>query len=274
MKPVINVVTRFSRKENIEKCLNHLYEQTYDNIHHVITYETDELRKYLETEINHGITTMVRVPNLNMIPKLCRYYNHHDRVLNFIEPDLDFMNTKISINSEDPSPHEKIPVEPKKYWNKGWWCMDLNHSLRSREHHFPYNQYVKIAEKAYKKGWVTILDDDDAWTSKNTLSTIADQINSHSKDTVHIWKFNTVRDGIKPHSNWWNYMKADHPIIRGNITSGCYIHHTDYCEYTQWNEWSNADYRTLKALEQIGLKKNFIDEVLYSHDRDIWIENR
>ena len=58
-------------------------------------------------------------------------------------------------------------------------------------------------------------------------------------------------------------MKAGHPIIRGNITSGCYIHHTDYCEYTQWNEWSNADYRTLKALEQIGLKKNFIDEVLY-----------
>ena len=44
--------------------------------------------------------------------------------------------------------------------------MDLNHSLRSREHHFPYNQYVKIAEKAYKKGWVTILDDDDAGQAK------------------------------------------------------------------------------------------------------------
>ena len=64
MKPVINIVTRFSRIESIERCLNTLYKQTYDNIHHIITYETDELKEYLDTKVNHNITTMVRVPNL------------------------------------------------------------------------------------------------------------------------------------------------------------------------------------------------------------------
>jgi len=185
MKPVINIVTRFSRIESIERCLNTLYKQTYDNIHHIITYETDELKEYLDTKVNHNITTMVRVPNLERVQGLCRFYNHHDRALNYLNPNRGFMNLKISVDGKDPSPNEKVSVEPQKYWKGSWWCMDLHHSVRVREPHFPYNQYMKIAERAYKEGWVVLLDDDDTWMNKDSLKTLVTHINQHDTDTIH-----------------------------------------------------------------------------------------
>jgi len=226
MKPAINVVTRFSRKENIEKCLNSLYKQTYNNIHHIITYETDELRKYLETKVNHSITTMIRVPNLERVQGLCRFYNHHDRALNYLNPDREFMNLKTSTDGKDPSPNENIPVEPQKYWGGNWWCMDLPNSIRVREPHFPYNQYIKIAEKAYKKGWVVFLDDDDQWVDENSLKNIVNHINQHKEDTVHIWRFNTINSGIKPHDNYWNYSCSKYCCQSNNRIPCC---HSCYC---------------------------------------------
>ena len=48
----------------------------------------------------------------------------------------------------------------------------------------------------------------------------------------------------------------------GEIGGGCLIFHSKYKDYTVWDEWTNADYRTAKVLEKVIPNKNFFDKVV------------
>jgi len=69
-KPLINIITRASRKESILTSINSVKSQTYKNVHYIITYETEEMRKYLIDVVDKEKTTLVKVPNSKQIPGL------------------------------------------------------------------------------------------------------------------------------------------------------------------------------------------------------------
>jgi len=63
MDPVINIITRTHNRPNFFKnCVGSIKQQTYKNIHHIVTYQNDEDYKYI-SEYSPGATT-VKVPPL------------------------------------------------------------------------------------------------------------------------------------------------------------------------------------------------------------------
>ena len=47
--PLVNIITRFSRKDKFPRALESLSSQTYNNIRHYITYETQENLEFLQS---------------------------------------------------------------------------------------------------------------------------------------------------------------------------------------------------------------------------------
>lgn len=88
-EPLINIMTRVSRKNYFYRCYKSIHEQTYKNINHICTYPDIETGEFLSTFDN--ITT-VRVPNLKRIEGMYYNYNHHALTDDFITPDLEFLD--------------------------------------------------------------------------------------------------------------------------------------------------------------------------------------
>jgi len=57
-------------------------------------------------------------------------------------------------------------------------------------------------------------------------------------------------------------MKAGHPFVLHEIGGSNYVFHSKYLDYTVWDEWSGADYRTAKNLEKVTMNKNFVDLII------------
>jgi hypothetical protein len=67
---------------------------------------------------------------------------------------------------------------------------------------------------------------------------------------------------IKPSDKYWDFMKTGHPFVLHEIGGSNYVFHTKYLDYTVWDEWSGADYRTAKNLEKVTMNKNFVNQVI------------
>ena len=76
--PLVNIITRFSRKDKFPRALESLSSQTYNNIRHYITYETQENLEFLQSLEYKYPTAFVRVPKYNKVKDLYLYYEHHD----------------------------------------------------------------------------------------------------------------------------------------------------------------------------------------------------
>jgi hypothetical protein len=111
-----------------------------------------------------------------------------------------------------------------------------------------------------KYGWIFYLDDDDVFIDNYFLEKIVEQINQFDEDTLHIFKIK-LESGISPPEKFWLHMKWGHPFIIHVFGGSNFMFHSKYLEYTAWDEWSGADYRTAKNLERVVKNKNFIDEV-------------
>ena len=98
--PLINVLTRASRKDSIQPSIESVASQTYENYHHIITYETKEMGEYLESIVNLEKTTLVKVPKYKHFPELSFSYNHHNDYTKFLEPNWEFWERKVHINGE------------------------------------------------------------------------------------------------------------------------------------------------------------------------------
>jgi len=105
-EPLINVITRASRKESILASINSVKSQTYENVHHIITYETKEMGEYLTSIVDKEKTTLVKVPKYKHIPELSYSYNHHDAYTKFLEPNWEFWDRKVHLNGEGFDPHQ------------------------------------------------------------------------------------------------------------------------------------------------------------------------
>ena len=259
--PLINVLTRASRKDSIQPSIESVASQTYENYHHIITYETKEMGEYLESIVNLEKTTLVKVPKYKHFPELSFSYNHHNDYTKFLEPNWEFWERKVHINGEGYDKDYKLEVESPRYEKEGLgWNIGYNHTWRTKCDHFPYNQYLKIAERYLKKGWVTYLDDDDKFLTEGTLKEMASSLEVIGEDTLVINKIQ-MSWGIKPEDENWFAMQVGHPLVQGAIGSCNFIFHSKYADYTVWDEWRGADYRTAKCLEEIIPDKVFLDKV-------------
>lgn len=261
-EPLINVITRASRKESILTNINSVKSQIYKNVHHIITYETKEIGEYLTSIVDKEKTTLVKVPKYKHIPELSYSYNHHDAYTKFLEPNWEFWDRKVHLNGEGFDPNYRINVKSNRYEMPGvGWATDFSFTMRKSMGHFPYNQYLKIAERYLKEGWVVYLDDDDSFYKENTLERVSKALEEGGEDALFLNK-NIANYGVKPSDKIWFSMKVGHPIVLGAIGGCNFIFHSKYVDYTAWDEWRGADYRTAKCLEEIIPKKAFLNEIL------------
>ena len=137
---------------------------------------------------------------------------------------------------------------------------NLNFTYREFFRHFPYNLYLKIAEKELREGWVFYLDDDDVFMSDDTLKDMVGEINKFNSDTLHIFPWVYPSKEEMPRKDYREKYRLGHPFTRHQIGGTNLCFHTKYAEYTQWDEWGSSDYRTAKALEKVIPNKNiFLD---------------
>jgi len=265
-EPLINIITRASRKESILTSIESVKSQTYKNIHHIITYETEEMREYLISIVDKEKTTLVKVPNYQHFPELSFSYNHHDEYTKYLNPNLEFWEKKVHINGEGFDKDYQLNVKVPRYEKEGiGWNLGLDFTFRRQMGHFPYNQYLKIAERYLKEGWVVYLDDDDTFFNDSTLEEFASYLDKVGEDTLVINKIRYNKDNFyKPNDECWFAMRVGHPLVLGAIGASNFIFHSKYTDYTAWDEWRGADYRTAKCLEEIIPKKEFLDKILVS----------
>lgn len=263
-QPLINIITRASRKDKIKRSIDSVLNQSYKNIHHIITYENKEIYDYLLTIINPDITTLVKVPQYKKIKGLYMSYMHHDHYSNWLEPNWEFLDRKVHLGLESYT-KDKIKVKPVKYHkyigNGAFaWCVSLDYAIRRAFAHFPYNLYLKVAESYLKEGWVIYLDDDDTLYSDDVLEVISDSLGKCGEDTLHYVKMWLL--GPTPNKGHWEYLSIGHPPILNECGIGNFIYHSKYSKHTIWDEWRGADYRTASALRQIIPETNLIDKIL------------
>jgi len=262
-QPLINIITRASRKDNVKRSIDSVLNQSYKNIHHIITYENKEIYDYLLTIINPDITTLVKVPQYKKVDDLYMTYMHHDHYSKFLEPNWEFLDRKIFLDKKE-IPKDKVRVDSvkfQKYIGDGAvaWCVTLDYAVRKTCPHFPYNLYMKIAEQKLKEGWVVYLDDDDVLSSNTILEEVSSELNDI--DAFHFIKVKTTTQ-ITPSPKHWDYLNLGYPPVFSETGSSHFIYHSKYRDYTVWDEWRGADYRTAKALFEVIPNKKFINRIL------------
>ena len=238
-KNIINIITRVSRKEKfVEKFLPKLYEQTYENYHHIITYETKEVRDYIEPHLDMSKTTLCKVFPMKQIPNLYKsfYYKQHGVFDNVDTIDAQYSDGK---NGQYPN------------WKGG----------RTQFIHFPYNLYMIRAEKKVKDGWVMYIDDDDYLYEKTTLEKLSVQLTD--EDNLYFIKFNlsgviSPPDYALKHSAIGN----EPPALGVGFISASIIFNSKYLEYTAWDEWSGSDWKTIQSLWYEIPNHSLIDQVV------------
>ena len=241
MKPLINIVTRCSRKDKfLKNCLPSIQSQTYENYHHVITYETEELKNSLLEYVDPGKTTWCKVFPTKKIKGLYKsfYYKQHGLL-----DDVDKIDAKLW------APGEEGVSNPN--WKGG----------RTKFAHFPYNLYLIRAEKKIREGWVIYLDDDDQLYKDTALEGLAG--NLVDEDTLYFFRIARDKellpyDYVLEHSCVPN---GQQPPALGVCFGGSTISfHSKYLEHTAWDEWSGSDWKTVQSLWYSIPKHNLINQ--------------
>lgn len=116
---------------------------------------------------------------------------------------------------------------------------------------FPYNEYLNVG-KQLVTGFVMVLDDDDLFLRKDSVSKI---MSVARKDTLTVWKSDFKAMGIKPSRSFGKEIE----LFDIGAISFCW--HTDHNDMTDWSPWKRADYRTAKNLaSKLGIE--WIDDIL------------
>ena len=238
---MINIITRFSRKNRfIEKCLPSVQNQTNKDYHHIITYENEENRKYLEERVNTEKTTLCKVFPTRKIKGLSRsfYYKQHH-----VFDDMDVLDYKLWTKEEK--------VTPFPNWEGG----------RYKFNHFPYNLYLIRAEKKVKDGWVMYLDDDDEFYNETSIERIINEL--VDEDCLYFIRAKYDNEIIPKDIVLDHVIRLNQPPALGvGFNSSTVIFHSKYLEYTAWDEWSGADWKTIQSLFYTIPKRKLIDEIV------------
>lgn len=258
---MINVITRYSRIKGLEKTIESLNQQDVDNeIKHYITYENE--KPILNDNNFVKNTTFIKVPKMQVIDNLGLYYHHNDYHTDYTKFNLN-EDCYYYFSKEKPE-LEKIKFDVVTFKKNGYWCVTLDESVVPYCEHFPPNIYLKITEDYIKDGWIIYLDDGDIFENNTSLKKLIEEIKKHDEDTLHVFKlmnrgrtFTTPREGI-----WKTHLSVGHPLVLGECSASCISFHSKWKEYTKWDEFRKADYRTARSLESVIPKRNLFDEVI------------
>lgn len=221
-----------------EVLLPSLYSQTYGDFHHIITYETEEMKEAIVPHLDMTRTTLCKVFPVRAIPGLFKsfYYRQFDLL-----DDLDVIDPQYSDG--------KVRNQPN--WEGG----------RTEFAHFPYNLYMIRAEKKVTPGWVMYLDDDDRLYSPDALA----KLNAGLLDPNSIY-FIRVKRG---HGIWPLEYALKHVVDLGTppalglgFQSSTFVFHSNFIEFTAWDEWAGGDWKTIQSLCHVAPKRGLIDEII------------
>lgn len=237
---MINIITRFSRRERfLNYHLPSIKNQTYRNFNHIITFEYDKDREWLESVTDKETTTLCKVHPVKKLEGLERsfYYSQWGGY-------LDFDTINYQVRKDD----EEIDTTPN--WKGG----------RYSRPHFPFNIYLLRAEKKVKEGFIIYLDDDDRLYTNKSLEILSE--NFLDKDTLYIFK-QKFMESIHPHNFALDHDKLNCPPALGvGFGSSVFGFHSKYLEYTAWEQWSGDDWRTFQSLWYNIPKRDYIDEII------------
>ena len=264
-EPLINIITRASRINFFKLCYESIHNQNYSNINHIVTYETPEMYDKLK---HYKDITLVKVPHKAKIKGLVVSWNHNIKTDNYLNPDHEFLDYQVLDHYNDHSNNrfvdEHKSVEPSFYkYQVGEVDTHSTGDVTWREYgtHAPYNWYLKIAEKALLPGWVMYVDDDDQLFDNDTLKNVANIINENDEDTLHVFRFMYPNGDLIPDDFRLEMYRIDYPFVHKRVSGVNICFPTKYSDYTYWDEWSSADYRTAKSLREIIPNLNISDLV-------------
>jgi len=124
-------------------------------------------------------------------------------------------------------------------------------------HYFaPWNIHLETLAKSCVNGYTMYLDDDDEFTSPDSLETI---MNNVEEDKLLIWRVQITPEFIVPRSQDFGQI-----ICAGNISGIGIAFHTKHLP-VQWGNMSYGDYRIIRELiRDKGLTPKFINKILTS----------
>lgn len=286
--PLINIITRCSRKEDFRATFNSVNEQTYDNIRWYITVESDELGEYLSGLNFKYPTKIIRVPKYHRIPNLWLKVHHHDVDTDYNTWDWEkwkgvpfFHGGSKVLGKSHPNSLKELfkedkPIlsEPQYYrGDRGQWCYSTSESRKVFFKHFPFELYHKIAEQHINEGYIVYLDDDDVYSTKDSIKTISEKIKDKGEDTLYVWRF-FHHGRIVPQDEFYWRLEIKHPPILYEVGSGGVCFHSKYKKHTRWDEWGGGDYRTIKCLWDNIPNFYIWDDILYTDDTSSKKESR
>jgi len=259
--PLINIITRASRPNYFKLNYESIHSQTYGKFNHIVTYETQEMYDYLKEFDKNGRMTLVRVPNKRRIPNLKVSWNHNPQTESYLNPDHDYLDYQYDEVEDYKDIH--LPVDPIIFINPitGIESSVPNETWREHAIHFPYDSYLKIAERAVKGGWIMYLDDDDVLYNNEVLDRLSKVILDHDEDTFHINTFEYPDGSQIPDLNRRQVYKVGFPFVHRQISSVSMLFHSKYMDYTYWDEWSSSDFRCAVSLREAIPKLNITDIV-------------
>jgi len=116
----------------------------------------------------------------------------------------------------------------------------------------PWNLHLNELGKHAKEGWVMYLDDDDKFTSLDSLKIILSHVDN--EDQILLWRVD-INGWIVPSDD-----KFGKVIAPGNISGIGFMFHTKHLP-VDWGSWSYGDYRVLRQLSK-KLKQKWINLIL------------
>ena len=126
-----------------------------------------------------------------------------------------------------------------------------------------WNLYFNEMYKYIDKGFVMFLDDDDLFTDRASLTTIA---NEFSRNTGSMfWRVLFPNNRIIPTDSTWINRKPK----CCNISGIGFGFNSEYIRYAKWDGYDLSDYVVAKRLYEFTPNKKYIDKVLTKVGRSI-----
>ena len=262
-EPLINVLTRCSRPNDVGfgRTLTSVKEQEVD-VNWFISYETQEIYEYLKKQDLPKNTTLIKVPKYNIIKGLGITYHHHDIHTDYL--NWDWKKWKVTpYIGEVPEIEGLTGLESIKYEKNGYWVKWFDVSHQKHVSHFPVNLYLKILEAQVQEGWIIHLDDGNIFETTDSLKKLQEEISKHDEDTLHVFKLiNQGRQWTTPQPEFWRHYQTGLPLVYAECSGSCLCFNVKWKDYTAWDEWRFADYRTARCLESVIPKRNLFDLVI------------
>ncbi len=249
--PLINIITRASRKDAVVDCIQSVNGQTYKNFHHIITYETEEFKQHLTKYVNPYKTTLCKVQWVKPIDEL--------RLKFWYKECMDIDNIPFELTNE---PHND------------WFAHPEGSEVIFK--HFPPNLYLLKAERYVEDGWVIYLDDECTLYNDKSLETLVDHIVKYDEDYLH-WIFANNKAGFKTDGDISDTIYKEYdknaivPIVGlmrfiehggfpplGTLGASNYCFHSKHLQHTRWSCWRGDDWRTAVSLNNNIKNRNII----------------